>query len=87
MAFTMRVSESEKIVNRWIDQAADVIETVTGVRQDNDSLLYQLSDCEWIFTAGEIDGEDCIEMVQALKQLSFIVERMIDQIREEQNDD
>ena len=87
MAFTMKVSESEKIIDRWIDQAAEIIETMTGTRPDNDSLLYELADCEWIICGGfSEDEEELIDMEAALRQLSYIVERTIENIRAEQED-
>jgi len=85
MTCTRTVSEAERIIERWITQASEIIESVTGVTAENDDLLSELADCEWIYCGGFAgDDEEVIDMESALRQLSFIVERWIDNFKAEQ---
>ena len=88
MTCTKRASEAERIIDRWIEQAAGVIEAVTGgARPDTNDLLYELADSEWIFCGGFAEDEETIiDMESALRQLSYIVERWIDDFKADQED-
>ena len=85
MTCTKRVSEAEKITRRWIREAQETVERMTGVWPDEDDIIMQLCDAEWIFCGGFAeDEEEIIDMVSMLKQLSVIVERTIEEIRADQ---
>ena len=87
MTCTKRVSEANPIIDLWIEQAAGIIETITGVKPETEDLLYELADCEWIICGGFAeDEEELIDMESALRQLSYIVERWIDDFKADQED-
>ena len=87
MICTKTYAEAEPIVDSWISQAIDIIETFTGTRPDFDSISYELADCEWIIYGGEDEaGNELLDMEATLRQLSYIVERTIDNIRADQEE-
>ena len=85
MICTKRVSDAERITAKWIREAQETVERMTGVWPDEDDIIMQLCDAEWIFCGGFAeDDEELIDMESALRQLSFIVERTIDNIKADQ---
>lgn len=83
----MTTAEAEPIINKWIDEAIEAIESQTGIVLEHDSILYELADCEWMYDIVIDEETSNIDMEEALIQLSYIVERNIEYIiaeREEQ---
>lgn len=82
----MTTAEAEPIINKWIDEAIEVIESQTGIVLEHDSVLYELADCEWMYDIVIDEETSNIDMEEALIQLSYIVERNIDNIIAERAD-
>ena len=81
------VTESEPVINKWISEAVDQIESKTGVKMDSADVLAQLTDCEWIFGI-VVDKETIrIDMDKARKQLDYIIERNIKFISDEMEEE
>lgn len=76
----MTTAEAEPIINKWIDEAIEAIESQTGIVLEHDSILYELADCEWMYDIVIDEETSNIDMEEALIQLSYIVERNIENI-------
>ena len=82
----MTAAEAEPIIHKWIDEAIEAIESQTGIVLEHDDLLYELADCEWMYDIVIDEDTANIDMEQAVIQLSYIVERNIDNIIAERAD-
>ena len=82
----MTTAEAEPIIHKWIDEAIEAIESQTGIVLEHDSVLYELADCEWMYDIVIDEETSNIDMEEALIQLSYIVERNIDNIIAERAD-
>lgn len=82
----MTTAEAEPIIHKWIDEAIEAIESQTGIVLEHDSILYELADCEWMYDIVIDEETSNIDMEEALIQLSYIVERNIDNIIAERAD-
>lgn len=76
----MTAAEAEPIINKWIDEAIEAIESQTGIVLEHDSILYELADCEWMYDIVIDEETSNIDMEEAAIQLSYIVERNIENI-------
>lgn len=78
------IREAQPIIDLYVMQAAALIEQMTGTAEDPEWIYNQLADSEWIFGGCTDDGEDGIDIDEALLQLSYIVDREIEFIKSEE---
>lgn len=76
----MTATDAEPIIHKWIDEAIEAIKTQTGIVLEHDSVLYELADCEWMYDIVIDEETSNIDMEEAAIQLSYIVERNIENI-------
>lgn len=82
----MTAAQAKPIVETWIDEAAEQIEAVTGEHIDRFDIAISLADRDWLIILGEDEeGHILLNLNKAMNQLSFIVEDMVKQIKEEQS--
>ena len=78
------IKEAAPVIDQAIIEAAALIEEVTGTTADPEWIAEQLADSEWIYGGCTDDEEDAIDLEEALLQLSYIVDRVVRFILDEQ---